>query len=167
MQNSNIIWRIDDRLIHGQIIIGWCGQLPIDLLIVCDDEIASNEWERNLLLIAAPPNFTMEVLGIDDTSTQSKKWESQYKKVLVLLKSPKILKDLISTGLEIKKVNVGGIHFQNDRKEYLSYLFLSEEEIEIFRDLINKGIYFECQDLPTSNAYDLMKIIEKKAQWKL
>jgi len=163
VQNNNIIWRIDDRLIHGQVIMGWCSRLPINLLIVCDDEIATNEWERNLLLMAVPPNFKVEVLGIDDTFKQSKKWGSQYKKVLVLLKSPEKLKDLITTGIEIKKVNVGGIHFQKDRKEYLSYLFLSQEEIEIFKDLMNKGIYFECQDLPTSNAYNLMKIIDKKA----
>jgi mannose/fructose/N-acetylgalactosamine-specific phosphotransferase system component IIB len=57
---------------------------------------------------------------------------------------------------------VGGIHYREDRKEYLSYLFLSRKEIEIFRELIKSGIYFECQDLPTSSNYNLEKLIEKK-----
>jgi mannose/fructose/N-acetylgalactosamine-specific phosphotransferase system component IIB len=162
VQNSGIIWRIDDRLIHGQVIIGWCGQLPVQRLIVCDNEIASTEWEKNLLLMAAPANLPAEVCSVEQTANSVQLWQSSKKITLILLKSPDILKDLLAKGVSIEKVNVGGIHYREDRKEYLSYLFLSRKEIEIFRELIKSGIYFECQDLPTSSNYNLEKLIEKK-----
>ena len=162
MQNSGIIWRMDDRLIHGQVIIGWCGQLPVERLIVCDNEIASTEWERNLLLMAAPANLRAEICSVEQTANSVHLWKSSKKITLILLKSPQILQALLEEGISIEKVNIGGIHYREDRQEFLPYLFLSREEIEIFSQLIKTGIYFECQDLPTSNSYDLEKLIEKK-----
>ena len=161
MSNSSVIWRIDDRLIHGQVIIGWCSQLPIKKLIVCDDDIANNEWEKNLLLMAAPPDIDSKIYTTSEISKLANEWINEKILVLVLLKSPFVLKKLIEMGVEIETVNVGGIHYRQDRKEYLSYLFLSEEEIDIFLGLINQGIKFICQDLPTSSKINLEKLISK------
>jgi mannose/fructose/N-acetylgalactosamine-specific phosphotransferase system component IIB len=159
---SNIIWRIDDRLIHGQVIIGWCDQLSLDILAVCDDEIATLEWEKNLLLMAAPPNLTTHILTTPETVEKAKIWKHDKNKVLVLLKSPAHLEKLISAGAEINKVNIGGIHYRPDRKEYLPYVFLSEEEIKTFSRLMENDIQFECRDLPNSAAHDLKKLLRKK-----
>jgi mannose/fructose/N-acetylgalactosamine-specific phosphotransferase system component IIB len=144
------------------VIIGWCGQLPVERLIVCDNEIASTEWEKNLLLLAAPANLPAEVCSVEQTANSVHLWLSSKKITLILLKSPQILKALLDRGISIEKVNIGGIHYREDRQEFLSYLYLSDEEIEIFNQLIKIGIYFECQDLPTSNSYSLEKLIEKK-----
>ncbi len=162
MPIPNIIWRIDDRLIHGQVIVGWCGQLPIKLLIVCDDEISSKEWEKNLLMMAAPPELSTEVLSTAETAANLENWISQDLIVMVLIKSPEELLKLIDLGVEFQKVNIGGIHFQENRKEFLSYLYLSPKEVELFQQMIAKGIKFECQDLPNSPSHDLKKILEKK-----
>ncbi len=161
MPNSKVIWRIDDRLIHGQVIIGWCSQLPITKLVVCDDDIARNQWEKNLLLMAAPPEIDSKISTTLEISKLANEWINGKGLVLVLLKSPFILKKLIKMGVDIEMVNIGGIHYRQDRKEYLSYLFLSEEEIDIFQELIKKGIKFVCQDLPTSSKINLEKLIKK------
>jgi mannose/fructose/N-acetylgalactosamine-specific phosphotransferase system component IIB len=162
VEKSKIIWRIDDRLIHGQIIIGWCGQLPIENLVVCDDKISQTEWEKNLLLLAAPPNLQTGILSTIQTRDRYESWNTNKKMTLVLLKSPHVLKKLYKRGVKIEKVNVGGIHYQEGRREYLSYVYLSDAEITIFKELMNKGIQFECRDLPNSTTYNLKKIIEKK-----
>lgn len=162
MVNPNIIWRIDDRLIHGQVIIGWCGQLPIKVLLVTDDEIAETEWEKNLLLMAAPDNLTTKVLSTQQTIEEVREYTNINFWVLILMKSPFVLKKLIHLGLEIRKVNVGGLHFREDRREYLPYIYLSEEELEIFKALMDKDISFECRDLPNSTAYDLKKVIDRR-----
>lgn len=162
MKKTSIIWRIDDRLIHGQVIIGWCGQLPIDSLYVCDDDIAANDWEKNLLIMAAPSHIKADVFSVLEISKQYENWNSSKNLSMVLLKSPEILNNLIENHIKISKVNMGGMHFQKGRKEYLPYLFLSEREINILTMLMDYGIVFECQDLPTSPIYDLRKIIKRK-----
>ncbi|GAB4376424.1 MAG: hypothetical protein Kow0042_22690 [Calditrichia bacterium] len=162
MANSNLIWRIDDRLIHGQVIIGWCSQLPIRLLVVCDDDIVTTEWEKNLLLMAAPPELPTFVLSTSETARRVQEWLTQDIIVMILLKSPHVLKKLIDLQVPISRVNVGGIHYQENRREYLSYLYLSEDEVKLFQSLIDLGIKFECQDLPNAPVLDLKKIIEKR-----
>jgi mannose/fructose/N-acetylgalactosamine-specific phosphotransferase system component IIB len=163
---ENPIWRIDDRLIHGQIIIGWCGQLPIKKLIVLDDEIAAREWEKNLMLMAAPPGLPTQILSVPDILSSIENITGDKKLTLILMKSPEMIKTLREAGLSFNKVNIGGIHFREDRKEFLPYVYLSENEIALFRELMDQGINFQCQDLPSSPVYDLKKIIQKKKSWK-
>lgn len=162
MKIENMIWRIDDRLIHGQVIIGWCGQLPITRLVVIDEQIANNDWEKELLLMAAPPNLPAEILTVEEFVQKISSWTGEKEMILVLLKSPELIRELKDAGIDVKKVNVGGMHFRDDRREFLSYLYLSSDEIKLFEQLMEKGIYFECQDLPTTTAYNLKKIIQRK-----
>ena len=162
MKNKSIIWRIDDRLIHGQVIVGWCGQLPIKRMVVIDDEIAANEWERELLLLAAPTHIYTEIYSTREITLRINDWKSGKELTFILFKSPLTVKLLKEEGIQFNKVNIGGIHYREDRKEILSYVYLSEDEIELLQELMQDGIIFECQDLPTSPAYDLQKLIQRK-----
>ncbi len=162
MSESTIIWRIDDRLIHGQIIVGWSHQLPIKKILVCDDQIAASEWEKQLLLMAAPPQLPAICLSAQETVRQLPDLVPANGDLLVLMKYPSVLNELMNRGVQISEVNVGGIHFQEGREQYLSYLYLSDEDISIFRSLWERGVHFECKDLPNSQGYDLRKIVEKR-----
>jgi mannose/fructose/N-acetylgalactosamine-specific phosphotransferase system component IIB len=163
---ENPIWRIDDRLIHGQVIIGWCGQLPIEQLIVLDDEIAVTDWEKNLMLMAAPPGLPTFILQTSEISSFLKQLNDKTELTLILFKSPHTIQALTKQNVKFTKINIGGIHFREDRVEFLPYLYLSKAEVQIFKELMEGGIDFECQDLPTSPMYDLKKVIEKKKTWK-
>jgi mannose/fructose/N-acetylgalactosamine-specific phosphotransferase system component IIB len=112
--------------------------------------------------MASPPNLPAEILTVEEVGGKITSWTRRKEMILVLLKSPQLIKELKDTGVNIKKVNVGGMHFRDDRREFLSYLYLSADEIKLFEELMEQGIYFECQDLPTSTAYDLKKIIRRK-----
>src|SRR5437763_11581463 len=57
------LYRIDDRLIHGQVVVGWGQPLNIRLLILVDDLVASSDWEQELYRMAVPPD--MEVRFAD------------------------------------------------------------------------------------------------------
>lgn len=160
--SPEIIWRIDDRLIHGQVIIGWCSQFPVKKLVVCDDEIPYTDWQKELLLMAAPAEIPALVLTPEEVAEHFSIWMDEGHTIMVLMKSPHIVQKLLKLGVPVRKVNVGGIHFKEGRKEYLSYLFLTDKEVEIFRLLIEKGVEFYCQDLPNSTPYDLGELLEKK-----
>ncbi len=159
---KGLIWRIDDRLIHGQVIVGWCSQLPIKRLVVCDDEIAQNEWEKNLLLIAAPSDIPVEILSVSECAEKSRSWMQEEHLTLILLRSVDTLIQLVEQQVPIQEVNIGGIHFKEDRHQYLPYVFLSREEVQQLRELMSRGIHFTAQDLPNGTAYDLNKILEKE-----
>ena len=52
-----VLYRIDDRLIHGQVVVGWGQPLDIRLLILLDDLVAGSEWEQELYRMAVPPEM--------------------------------------------------------------------------------------------------------------
>lgn len=154
------IVRIDDRLIHGQVMVGWCNHYPIKKFIVCDDAILENEWEKNLLLTAVPSGYPVKIFSAIDACKFIKANPDSPDLSMVLVNSPQQFKKMADFGLPIKKINIGGIHYKEDRKQYLLYLFLNPNEVEIFKKLMDKDYIFECQDLPTNAKYNLKKILE-------
>lgn len=159
MPDLPFIVRIDDRLIHGQIMVGWCNHYPIKKFIICDDAILGNEWEKNLLLTAVPSNYDVEIFSAIDACKFIEANSNSPDLSMVLVNSPQQIKKMANIGLSIKKINIGGIHYKEDRKQYLLYLFLNPQEVEIFKELMDRGYVFECQDLPTNVKYDLRKIL--------
>lgn len=159
MRELPFILRIDDRLIHGQVLVGWCNHYAIKRFIISDDAIIENEWERNLLLQTVPQNFAIEILSAKDTCKFIEKNASARELTMILVNSPYQLKKMAEFGLPIKTINVGGIHYRENRKQYLFYLFLAPDEVRIFEELIERGYIFECQDLPTNPKYDLKKVL--------
>lgn len=157
-----IILRIDDRLIHGQVLVGWGTYYSIKHLVVGNDRIAQNEWERNLLLMAAPSEMDSRVLTLEESVSYIHEHLNAPDVSMVLIESPADLQKMADKGLMLKQVNVGGIHFSENRSKYLNYLFLSSEEVELFERLMEQGFAFECQDVPTAPRYDLKKVLEKR-----
>lgn len=113
-----------------------------------------------MILSAASPEYSTEILSIKDTCQYIKENLDSSTPTMVLVNSPKQIKKMYDIGLPIKRINVGGIHYKEGRDQYLHFLFLNKEEVEIFRQLMNNGFIFECQDLPSGKTYNLKEILE-------
>jgi mannose/fructose/N-acetylgalactosamine-specific phosphotransferase system component IIB len=158
---ENVIIRVDDRLIHGQVLVGWVNQLNIAELIVANDEIASNDWEKEMMLMAAA-DVSAKILTISQTSEQIVEWVNENVKRMVLLENVTDLQSLVDSGLPIKTINIGGIHYVEGRKAFLPYVYLNSDEVKILEKIIAEGYIIECQDVPTGTKYSLEKIFAKK-----
>ncbi len=164
MTNGQMIVRVDDRLIHGQVLVGWASHHSLTRIIVGNDEIANNEWERNLLLMAAPDHIEALAISLTDTLPYfSDEALKSAKRTMVLLNSPTDLATLADLGLPPGEINFGGIHFDVGRVEYLPYIFLTPGEVDICKNLIERGFSLECRDLPTNAKYNLASILEERS----
>lgn len=152
--------RIDDRLIHGQVVIGWAGHLNTKRIILCDDSIAENDWEKELYLSSVPEKIEAQVLTTSQTIDYLKAGNENLDSTMILVNSPLIIEELMRKGVKIEKVNVGGIHFKEGRKRLLNYLYLNEDEINSFKRCIEQGVQFECQDIPLCKRTPLAKLIQ-------
>src|SRR5205823_14162469 len=61
-----VLYRIDDRLIHGQVVVGWGQPLDIGFIVLVDDEVAASEWEQELYRMGVPPEMDVFFHGVDD-----------------------------------------------------------------------------------------------------
>lgn len=152
--------RIDDRLIHGQVVIGWAGHLKTKQIILCEDSVAKNDWEKELYLSIVPKNIKAKIMTIVELAEYLKDSHLDLKKTIILVNSPRVIEKLIQLGAPINKVNVGGIHFKDGRRKILNYLYLNEDEIDSFKRCIEMGVEFDCQDIPLCKRTPLRKLIQ-------
>jgi mannose/fructose/N-acetylgalactosamine-specific phosphotransferase system component IIB len=156
------LFRIDDRLIHGQVVLSWAKYLKSERIILCDNEVAENDWEKELYISCVPQSLQCMVSGSKTTSEYLLTDLKNLNKTIVLVKSPTVLREITDYGFIPAKVNMGGIHYAANRKKYLSYLFLSDSEVEDIKILTAKGISIYCQEVPTSKKYNILDIINGK-----
>ncbi len=154
------LFRIDDRLIHGQVVLGWANYLKSTRVILCDNMVRENDWERELYLSVVPEYLVCNVFNTDETSHFIQDHPVEVEKAILVVNSPVIIEELLDKGLNQDVVNVGGIHFKQGRKKYLPYLFLNEEEVSSFRRCMTRGVQFECQDMPNSKKFPLEDVIK-------
>ena len=153
------LFRIDDRLIHGQVVITWATVLNSDSILLCDNSVYENEWEKELYLSCSPEYLKINILDVSGTAILLKDETKDFSKTIVLVNGPRVIEELINKGVDLNKINVGGIHFREGRENILSYLYLDKSEKESFKRCMEKGVRFECLDVPTGNKVDLKSLL--------
>ncbi len=154
-----VMIRIDDRLIHGQVVVGWGSVIKPDRILLSSDEVATVEWQRTIYMSAVPEHLSASVLTLKDTIHALKNAEFGDERVLLLVDSPKSIVYLVENGIDIKEVNVGGMHFKPGKNQISSFIFVDEQDIENFKILCEKGVRLEGRDVPTRSPVDICKVL--------
>ena len=157
----NGIIRIDDRLIHGQVVVGWASKINPDYIILSDDEVAEDESESELYLLGVPFEYEGKVKSFARTVDFIK--ENQSKQFIIVVKDPNSIINLIKHGLKIDQLNIGGMHSKEGKNEINHYVYINKKEYDDLLELNKKGIEICIQDLPGERKYDMKYIID---QWE-
>jgi mannose/fructose/N-acetylgalactosamine-specific phosphotransferase system component IIB len=148
--------RVDERLIHGQVVVGWGGALHADRIVVVDDALAASAWEQELYCLGVPPEMEASFVDTRAAAAAWPGWRAAGPRTIVLVRDLTQLEGLAAEGLlEGVEVNLGGLHDAPGREKVLNYLFLSSEEWEILAQLEAAGAEVVAQDLPGSRAITL------------
>jgi mannose/fructose/N-acetylgalactosamine-specific phosphotransferase system component IIB len=142
------LFRIDDRLIHAQVVLGWGRVLRPDRIILADDDIASNEWEKNLYLTAVPPEIKVSILSLVQLVEQVRGGVFEKESVILLVKAPRNALELIELGLDADEVNVGGMHYMEGKEKLLDHVYVDMNDREALRELVKRGVTLEARALP-------------------
>lgn len=146
-----VLTRIDDRLLHGQVIVSWIPLLNIDEIVIVDDEYASDEFMANLIKEAAPDYIKVNVLSVNE-SAEYLNSGSNDTNLLLLSRYVENIEKLIKLNVIISKVNIGGLGFCEGRKKYVNAIHMSDLELDILKNIAEKGIAVEVQMLPRDKA---------------
>jgi len=144
--------RIDDRLIHGQVVLGWSRVLKPDRIVVANDRVAANAWERKFFTASVPPHIKVSFLTLKETAAELTSNLYKNESVLVLFEAVKDLYTLVEKGVRLEEVNIGGLHHREGAEELLPYVFLTEEDRGLLRELVKQGVTLRAQDVPGSAA---------------
>ncbi|MBU8921943.1 MAG: PTS sugar transporter subunit IIB [Bacteroidales bacterium] len=157
-QRMIIVLRIDDRLIHAQVVIGWGRSVKPDRIVIADDDVAANEWEKQLYT-SASPDFRVSILSIARAFEQIDGGVFDKEKIILLVRGPKDAMRLLEMGLDLDEVNVGGMHFSEGREKLLDNIYLDPDERDTLREMVKKGITLEARALPDSEKVILNSMV--------
>ena len=151
--------RLDDRLIHGQVTVGWVPALQIRRIILVNDEVAGDEWEQSIYRGGTPDDVDVRFFSIADAGVAWQSGEFEDVATIILLESPFDAMALRQTGADFSSLNIGGLHHRENRKKVLSYVFVNEEDVDCFRKMHELGVELECRDTPQAKKQLLNEIV--------
>ena len=157
---SVVLFRIDDRLIHGQVVVGWGQTLGIGFIVLVDDDVRASDWEQELYRMGVPPNVAVEFASVTEAAAQLAAWQADERKGIVLAGDVETMARLVQAAPgAVAAVNVGGVHYREGRKERLRYVYLNDAEAETLRTIAASGADVSAQDVPTGTRVPLADVI--------
>ncbi len=150
-----VLYRIDDRLIHGQVVLGWGRTLGADFIVLVDDAVRGSEWEQELYRMAVPPDVDVVFSSVAEAVEKLPGWLSDGRRGIVLTADIPTMSALVQATRLIPRVNLGGIHFRPGRTERRPYVYLTDEEYAALHDLADEGVKVSAQDVPTAAPVSL------------
>ena len=157
-----LLYRVDERLLHGQVVIGWGNQLHPQRYLVVDDELAHSDWEQDLYRLAVGDGTQVTFITVDEARARLTEWgESEERAVLLTRNLDSMLRLARGRTLEGKGVNLGGIHHAHGRTRVASYLCLDDEDRARVRALDAEGAQVAGRDLPGSLKVGLADLLEE------
>ena len=153
------LYRIDDRLIHGQVVVGWGQPLDLRFIVLVDDDVASSDWEQELYRMGVPPGMDVFFESVDGAVRRHTDFARDPRPGLVLTANIETMRRLVAQVAEIRAVNVGGVHHRAGRVQRLRYVFLSPDEEDALRAIARTGVQVTAQDVPAARPVPLEDVL--------
>lgn len=155
--------RIDDRFIHGLVVVGWVKAINCRQIVVANDKVASNDLQKTLMKVATPEGIEIFIVTIKEAAKLIKEEKFETGRTMLLIANPQDALRLIEEGVNIKSINLGGMHFAPDRKQLFPSISMNEEEIETCRQLASWGIEIEVRTSPEAPKINLFDYIKSRS----
>lgn len=147
--------RVDDRLIHGQVVVAWSSTLRFARLYVVDDQVAASPWERDLLASAAP-DAEVRVLTVAEAVAAWAAERAARGGAMLVLRDLRSARALVESGADVPAFTLGGLHYAPGKTKIAEYLYLDDADREDARALLRRGVKLEVQDVPATRPQALM-----------
>jgi PTS system mannose-specific IIB component len=151
--------RIDDRLIHGQVVTTWVKDCSIEQILIINDKAAADKTQQTVLTMSAPPGIKVLVFGIQQFVDILKNTPIKKRTMLIFSTSTDVL-TLVENGLEIKKLNVGGMRMTEGRRGLSRAVSVTPEEEDAFRKLLQHDLLIEIQMVPKDSVVLLSTLLK-------
>jgi mannose/fructose/N-acetylgalactosamine-specific phosphotransferase system component IIB len=155
------LYRVDERLIHGQVIVGWGNELHPERIIIVDDDLAGSAWEQELYALGLPDEMTAVFCSVEEAAHRLAGWEADDARSILLTREVETMTRLAATGrLHGKEINIGGLHYAPGRRSILPYVYLSEAERHALQDLVESGAVPSARDLPGARRVPAERLLK-------
>ncbi|HAR44890.1 MAG: hypothetical protein A2X56_05350 [Nitrospirae bacterium GWC2_57_13] len=158
-----VLCRIDDRLIHGQVVEGWVNFVKATGIFVADDRAAANALQCTIMEMSAPSGLTVCIGRIEDICEKVRSSSSEKERIILLFANPASAVRALNAGIEFRELNVGGMHYMAGKCKLLDVLAVDAADVQAFRELVNRGVKVVIQTVPTERPLPIGKVLREFA----
>ena len=153
-----LLTRIDNRLIHGQVGMTWVNWLGANLVLVADDELATDEVQKSLMDMALPNGVESRYFTLQKTIDVIHK-AADRQKIFLVCRTPQSVLRLVEGGVPIGAVNVGNMHFAEGKRQVDKTVSVDDDDARCFRALAEKGVVCTVQKTPDDIKKDILSLL--------
>jgi mannose/fructose/N-acetylgalactosamine-specific phosphotransferase system component IIB len=151
--------RVDNRLIHGQVVEAWLPHLKVSRVVVADDEAAASPLVRAAMALAVQSAIEVQILPLAQVDFAGVSKDPV--KTLVLLRDVAAVPFAKAHGLSVDHLNLGNVHFGTGRRQVSPSVFLAESELQALQRLAQEGVRVEARAVPVEKPVDLPELQER------
>jgi PTS system mannose-specific IIB component len=155
-----VLARIDDRLIHGQIVTSWCKSTNANTILIVDDKLSDDSFTQRLLRAAAPPDIKVEIMNLPAAALWLAEDDSKDQRIILLSKTPQVMEELIKNGIPLKSVNLGGMGAKAGRSKLNKNISASPEEVDCLRRMLENEVEIFYQLVPVERPVNMINILK-------
>ena len=160
---TTTLYRVDDRLIHGQIIAAWVPHIRATRIIVADDQLPQNIMLSKILRLAAPANLRVEILPVRQAVALVEQQRSGPGLLTIMLFAGlDAVVQALAEGLNLVELNIGNIRNTAGKLQVAESISLDRKEIEDLRELQKQDVKVTIQPVPTAPPVDLIALMQRK-----
>lgn len=156
-----VLARIDDRLIHGEVITGWIPSYKVNRLYIVDDEVAADPFARRVLAATAPKYLHCFIYTTDVAAEKLLAQGGPKERLMILVKSPLTILHLLEKGVPFSEINLGGVGPERDRLPFFKNVSLDREEVLACDALTKRGCRIFFQLVPDQRRYEITDAIKQ------
>lgn len=154
-----VLCRVDHRLLHGQVAFTWTQSVGSNCILIANDAVAKDDLRMTALRVSKPNGVKLVIKSADDSLKALNSGVTDKYKLMILCESIKDAARLVEGYDKIKSINLGGIKNEAGKKQISKAVSVNEEEVEILKELNDKGIELEVRMIPDDSKQDVMKLI--------
>lgn len=147
--------RVDDRLIHGEVVTAWIPSTRATRVIIIDDEVARDEFNVRVVKALAPAGTKVFVYDVEKASEKLMVQGLPDERLLLLAKSPTTFYRLIKNGVPLKEINLGGAGIRGKRQPFINNVSLDPEEVLACEDMQKNGVRVYYQLVPEQGVTEI------------
>ena len=154
--------RVDDRLVHGQVMQVWTKGKGTNAAFVIDDATAADDFMKEIYeSTQSTGGLKIKVFSSDGFVEQWNKDQCGDVKVALIFKSIAYAKKAIDGGVPIKTLNVGGISSKPNTTRVIESVYLSADDAELCKQLDAEGVEVYFQKIPSSKKLEITGALTK------
>lgn len=154
-----VLTRIDNRLIHGQVLETWVPFVNADCILVANNNIAANPMKKMMMLASVPSRTRVEIDDIDAIVNVLHSVELKNKRVLLLFATTADALYAYKRGLVYDKLNLGNLHAAKGKARISCTLFLTPEDINDLTLLDQAGVSITARCIPSDCEKPWRKLV--------